>query len=68
MPLYEARLHKRSKSNKNTYNVVHCVSFEAASDHHARQIVPIVPLPRYSERDMALVFSSDERLIIRLFP
>ena len=67
MPLYEAQLHKRSSSNKSTYNLVHRVSFEAASDHHARQIAPMIPLPRFRDNDMALVFSSDERLIMRLF-
>jgi hypothetical protein len=67
MSSYEVRLHKRSKSNKSLYDVVNCVTFEAADDNHARQIAPTIPVPRFKDSDLALVFSSDDRLILRLF-
>jgi len=67
MSSYEVRIHKRNKSNKSLYDVVNCVTFEAADDNHARRMAPLVPVPRFNDRDMALVFSSDERLIMRLY-
>jgi hypothetical protein len=65
MPQYEARLLKRSKSNKSLYDLADCIPFEAPDD--ARRMAPALQVSRFDDSDMALVFSSDHRVIWRLY-